>query len=154
MPAHLGPIEILTISFPGSTFNGKILDEIGKLLDRDVISILDGVLVRKTSSGDIEFTEFGQDDLADEVAPLAALIGEAVYDLLSEEDISELAAGLEPGSAAAMIAFEHEWVKPLRDAIAESGGILVSDLHVPGQVVDEVLAALEEPAMAGPDRGK
>jgi hypothetical protein len=154
MPARLGPIEVLTISFPGSKFNRKILDEVEKLLDRDIVNIMDGVLVRKTPSGEIEFTEFGQDDLEDDVAPLAALIGDVVYDLLSEEDVGELAAGLEPGSAAAMIVFEHEWIKPLRDAIADSGGVLVSDLHVPGPVVDEVLTALEEPATAGSDRGK
>jgi hypothetical protein len=85
----------------------------------------------------------------EDVAPLAALLGEVVVDLLSEEDARELAAGLEPGSSAAMIVLEHEWVKPLRDTVADSGGILVPDLHVPGRVVDEVLRALDEPVTAG-----
>jgi hypothetical protein len=149
MAASLGPIEVLTISFPGSKFNGKILDEVQKLTDRNIVNIEDGLLVRKTASGDIEFTEFGQDDLEADVAPLADLLGEVVVDLLSEEDARELAAGLEPGSSAAMIVLEHEWVKPLREAVADSGGILVSDLHVPGRVVDEVLRALDEPVTAG-----
>jgi len=149
MAATLGPIEVLTISFPGSKFNGKILDEVQKLTDRNIVNIVDGLLVRKTASGDIEFTEFGQDDLEADVAPLADLLGEVVVDLLSEEDARELAAGLEPGSSAAMIVLEHEWVKPLRDAAADSGGILLSDLHVPGRVVDEVLRALDEPVTAG-----
>lgn len=149
MAARLGPIEVLTISFPGSKFNGKILDEVQKLTERNIVNIVDGLLVRKTTSGDIEFTEFGQDDLEADVAPLAGLLGEVVVDLLSEEDARELAAGLEPGSSAAMIVLEHEWIKPLRDSVADSGGILVSDLHVPGRVVDEVLRALDEPVTAG-----
>jgi len=144
MAARLGPVEVLTISFPGSKFNGEILGELEKLLDRDIVNVVDGVLVRKTASGDIEFTEFSQDDLAADIAPVAGLVGDVVYDLLSEEDVAELGAGLEPGSSAAMIVFEHQWVKPLQAAIVNSGGILVSDLRVPGPVVDEVLHALEE----------
>jgi uncharacterized membrane protein len=153
MPARLGPIEVVTISFPGSKFDGKILDEVEKLTERDIVNVVDGVLVRKTASGDVEFTEFTQDNLEGDAAPLADLLGEVVLDLLSEEDVRELGAGLEPGSSAAMIVFEHEWIKPLRNAIGDTGGILVSDLHVPGPVVDEVLEALDEPVAAGTDRG-
>jgi hypothetical protein len=41
------------------------------------------------------------------------------------------------------IVFEHTWMKPVRDAVAASGGILLADVHVPADVVDEVLAAVE-----------
>src|ERR1700677_629521 len=149
MAAKLGAIEVLTIGFPGSKFNGKILDEVRKLTDHNIINIVDGLLVRKTASGDIEFTEFSQDDLEADVAPLADLLGEVVVDLLSEEDARELAAGLEPGSSAAMIVLEHEWAKSLQNSVVDAGAIVVADVRVQGACVDEVLRALDEPVTAG-----
>ncbi|HEY6633991.1 MAG TPA: DUF6325 family protein, partial [Acidimicrobiia bacterium] len=73
---------------------------------------------------------------------LAAIIDEA-NGLLSDEDVEEFAAALEPGDSAAALVFEHTWAKPFRDAIVSSGGVLVANMRVPGMVVDEVLAAIE-----------
>ncbi|GEL21092.1 DUF1269 domain-containing family protein [Pseudonocardia sulfidoxydans NBRC 16205] len=142
MRTGLGPIEIMVISFPGSRFNGTVLDEVRTLVDRDVVNIVDGLLIRKGLDGVVDFVEFDQLGLEDDVAPLAALVGEVVHDLVSAEDVMELAAGVEPGSSAALVVFEHEWVKPLRTAIVDSGGVLVADTRVPGPVVDAVLDAL------------
>ncbi len=64
--------------------------------------------------------------------------------LLSDEDVEEFAAALEPGSSAAALVFEHTWFTPLRNEIVDSGGILLANVRVPGVVVDEVLAAVAE----------
>jgi Family of unknown function (DUF6325) len=143
MAPKLGPVEVLVISFPGSKFNGKIIDDVQSLIDRDIINLIDGVLVSKSSNGDVEFIELEQPDLEPDVAPLRDLMGAGHYDLISEDDVAQLTAGLEPGSSAAMIAFEHEWAKPLRRDIVESGGVLIADLRVPGRVADQVLASLD-----------
>lgn len=149
MKSGLGPIEVLTISFPGSRFNGKIIEHVRSLTDQNIINVVDGLLVKKNEAGDIELVEFQQPDLEEDVAPLATLFGDAVYDLISEDDVAELAAGVEPGSSAAVMVFEHEWAKALRNSIVDSGGVVVSDLRVPGPVADEVLAALDEPTESG-----
>ena len=62
--------------------------------------------------------------------------------LVSDEDVEELVAALEPDSSAAILVFEHTWAKPFRDAVVASGGVLAANFRVPGAVVDEVLAAL------------
>lgn len=146
MTTALGPIEVLVISFPGRRFGDRVLDEVRTLLERDVINIVDGLLIRKGLDGTVDFVEFEQlgveDDNENDVAPLAALLGDAVHDLVSAEDVTELAAGVEPGSSAALVVFEHEWAKSLHSAIADSGGVLVSDIRVPRPVVDSVLDAL------------
>jgi hypothetical protein len=64
--------------------------------------------------------------------------------LISDEDVEELAASLEPDSSEAILVFEHTWAKPLRDAIVASGGVLADNFRVPGMVVDEILDALAE----------
>lgn len=138
----MGPVEVLVIGFPGSQFNGEILPALTDLVERNVITVVDGLLVQRADDGAVTVLEFEEAGASSEVAALAALVQEA-RDLVSEEDVDELVASLEPGSSAAVLVFEHTWAVPLRDAIVGSGGVLLSDTHIPGLVVDEVLAALD-----------
>ncbi len=138
----LGPIEVLLVAFPGNRFNGEILPELERLVETGTISVVDGLFVSKTADGEVIFAEFGEDDASPEVARLAALLDQ-VESLLSDGDVAELAAGLEPDSSAALLVFEHTWAKPFRDAIVDSGGVLAANFRVPGAVVDEVLDELE-----------
>ena len=138
----LGPVEVLVIAFPENNFNGKIIPEIQALIERQIITVVDGLLITKDAEGDVAFLEFGQAGADEGLALFGELMAETVYDLFSDEDVEEFAVGLEPNSSAAMLAFEHTWAKPFRDAIVDSGGILVSNVRIPGIVIDEVLAAV------------
>jgi len=139
----LGPIEVLVVGFPGNQFNGEILPELERLIESDTISIVDGVLLQKDADGTVTFTEFEELGSNPDAARLAELMNQ-VESFISDEDVDELAAGLEPNSAAAMLVFEHTWFKPLRGAIVDSGGVLVSNFRIPGLVVEELLAELAE----------
>ena len=139
----LGPIEVLVVGFPGNQFNGQIIPELEKLIDTDTISIVDGILVRKDEDGEITFTEF--DELgANADATRLAEIMDQIDSLISDDDVNELVSALEPNSSAAILVFEHTWSKPFRDAIVDSGGVLVANFRVPGLVVDELLAELAD----------
>lgn len=138
----LGPIEVLEIGFPGNRFNGEILPELERLIEAGTIALIDALFVVKEADGEIEFLEFDQIDANEDAARLAALVDQ-LDDLISDDDVAELAAGLDPDSSAAILVFEHTWAKPLRDAIVDSGGVLAANFRVPGLVVDEVLAELQ-----------
>jgi hypothetical protein len=133
---------VLVIGFPGSQFNGEIIPALTDLVERNVISVVDGLLVQRADDGTVTVVEFEEAGASSEIAALSALVQEA-RDLVSEEDVDELVASLEPGSSAAVLVFEHTWAVPLRDAIVGSGGVLLSDIHIPGLVVEEVLAAVD-----------
>ncbi len=137
----LGPIELLVVGFPGSQFNGGIVPALKDVVQRDIVSIVDGLLVMKDLDGNVEFVEIEDAGANDDVALLAALINDA-NGLLSDDDAYSVAEALEPGDSAAMLVFEHTWAKPFRDAIVNSGGVLVADVRIPGMVVDQVLADL------------
>jgi uncharacterized membrane protein len=141
----LAPIEVLVVSFPGNQFSGEILPELERLVEAEIISIVDGVLVRRDGADDpltvLEFSEIGDDD--DDAGRLATLLDQ-VEALVSDEDVDALAETLEPNSSAAILVFEHTWAKSLRDAIAGSGGVLTANFRVPGLVVEEVMAELAE----------
>jgi hypothetical protein len=139
----LGPIEVLVVSFPGNEFNGAIIPELERLVENDTISIVDGLLVQKDAAGDVTFIEFEELGSNPDAAKLADLMNQ-VESLISDEDIEELVAALEPNSSEAILVFEHTWAKGFRDAIVESGGVLANNFRVPGFVVEELLAELAE----------
>ncbi len=134
----LGPIEVIVIGFPGNRFHGEIIAELEKLVENDTISIVDGLAVMKGGDGEVEFVEFDQDGGDPDAARLAGLF-DRLDSLISDEEVNELAADLEPDSSAAILVFEHTWAKPFRDAIVASGGVLTADFRVPGPVVDGLL---------------
>jgi len=139
----LAAIEILTLAFPGNRFNGNILPELSRLVEDETISIIDGLFVTVDAEGEPSFIELDDLDESEETASLVDLV--ARFDeLISEDDVVQLASGLEPNSSAAILVFEHTWMKPLRDAVVGSGGILLDSVRIPGPVVDEVAAAVAE----------
>ena len=137
----LGPIEMVVIGFPGSHFTGDIRPRILDLVENGVVNIVDALFVRKAADGTVSFDELQELTDDPDAAALSAVIG-AQLDLLSDEDIESLVENLRPGSSALAIVFEHTWIRPVRDAVAASGGVLLADIHVPAEVVDEVLAAV------------
>lgn len=139
----LGPIEVVVVGFPGSQFNGAILPAIQDVVERDIVSIVDCLLITKSEDGSVEFTEIEEVGSDEDVAKLQGLFEEA-NGLLSDEDIDAFAEALEPGDSAAAIVFEHTWAKPFRDAIVDSGGVMIANMRVPGLIADEVLAEIEE----------
>ena len=139
----LGPVELVVLGFPGSRFSGEIQPRIQDLVDRNIVNIVDALLVMKDDQGDVTFFEL--EELEDGDADLRALhacVSEEL-DLISDEDAEVFAAELAPGSSALAIAFEHTWMRPVRDAVINSGGVLIADVQIPAQVVDEVLDAAD-----------
>jgi hypothetical protein len=136
---------VIVAGFPGNRFNGKIMPALQSLVDRDIVSVVDGLLIMKDDEGVITFVELEEIDANDDAAALAGLLDQT-DGLLSDEDVEELATALEPNSSAAALVLEHTWAKPLRDAIVDSDGVLIANFRVPGLVVQEVLDALAEEA--------
>ena len=137
----LGPIEVLVLEFPGSQFNGEILPELERLIDDNTITLVDGLLIRKDEQGDVVFVEFDELGGNEDVKRLESVMDQ-LDSLISDDDVNELAAGLANDASGAILVFEHTWIKPLRDAIVDSGGVLAAHFRVPGAVVDELLGEL------------
>ncbi len=139
----LGPIEVLVVAFPGNDFNGQIIPELERLVENDTIALIDGLFISKAADGTITFAEFEEVGSSPDATRLSALMDQ-LDSLISDEDIEEIAAGLDDDCSAAMLVFENTWAKPFADAIVESNGQMVTNFRVPRVVVDEVLEALAE----------
>lgn len=145
-----GPVEVIVLEFPEHQFTGEIIPELARLVAAGTIVVIDGVFVRRDAAGDllvIELADLPDTAASDGADQAADLLVEDAEDLLSAEDITDLAADLAPGSAAAILAFEHRWALGLRRAITGAGGRLVTSFRIPADVVDEVsdlVAALDD----------
>lgn len=139
----LGPVEILTLVFPGNRFTGQIIPELSKVVENETITIIDGLFVTVGADGKTDYFEFDELEGNSDASRLTSVISR-VDGLISDDDVLRLTESLDPDSSAAILVFEHTWAKPLRDAIVDSGGILLDSIRVPAAVVDEVQNALSE----------
>ena len=135
---ELGPVDWLVLEFPGSRFTGEIAPTLDELVDNGTIRVLDLVLVRKAEDGSLDFFELSDLDES-EIGGLRSYETQLAL-LLSEEDMTSVAAAIEPGSTAAVLVWENRWAAPFGSAVRRAGGQLVATGRIP---VQALLAAIE-----------
>ena len=140
---ELGPIDYILVEWPGRQPNGEVAPHLVELVDRGLIRILDLTFVTKGEDGVVRGLELAE--VGGEVAELAVFEG-AASGLLSDEDVDEAGAALEPGTAAALLVFENTWAAPFASAVRRSGGQLVASGRIPVQAVLAALDATEDNA--------
>ncbi len=153
---QLGPVDYLVIEFPGSQFKGEILPELAGLVERGIVRVLDLVVITKDEAGGYEAFEIGDSEsgLLGEVRELEKEFAE----LLSEDDVTAVAAAMEPGSTAGLLVYENLWAAPFASAVRRAGGQLVADGRIPvqallGALEDEIEAEEIEEALVNPQQG-
>ena len=144
----LGPVQLLAIGYDtDATFRGEALRELRKLMEHDIVRLIDLLVVHHNDDG--TFTKVEISDSA-ELAKLGAVAGallglgaageegiaaggEAGVAAVAEGSLFEsaevwyLADAIPAGMTAAIAVLEHRWAVPLRDAIARSGGVALAD---------------------------
>lgn len=134
---EMGPIDYVLIEWPGRQPNGEVAPHLVDLVDRGLIRVLDVAFIAKDEDGSVAGLELA--DLGDGAAELEVFAG-ASSGLLSDDDLTEAAGALEPGTSAALLVFENAWAAPFVAAVRRSGGQLVASGRIPA---DDVLAALD-----------
>lgn len=135
---EVGPIDYLVVEFPADTksFTGAMAAELATLVERNLIRVLDLLVIDKNQSGDIEVLEYEDLD-----QPELALLGGKMAEILALEDLENLSAAVAPGSAAGVIVWENAWATPFALAARESGGQLVAQGRIPVQAIIATLQA-------------
>jgi uncharacterized membrane protein len=144
-PTGLGPVQLLIIAFDDGKFDGRILAELRRLREHDVVRLVDLLFVAKGDDDEVielEVSDLSTEEAAEYGGLVAALIGfgaggaagdvdgvQAIAaaaaqngSLLGHEDAWFLADQIPTGTAAAIVLLEHRWAVPLRDAIEAAHG--------------------------------
>jgi hypothetical protein len=143
----IGPIQAFVIGFPDNDlFEGRIADELTRLSDVGQIRIIDAVFVMRE---DDEVSVLSVSDLDDDQrtelrSAIGALVGlglagaegalagaalgasvDADATTAAEAVAVGLLEDLPEGSSALVLAIEHLWAVPLRDAVRDAGGVVI-----------------------------
>jgi uncharacterized membrane protein len=140
---EMGPIDYLLVEWPGRQPNGEVAPHLVDLVDRGLIRVLDLALIAKDEDGTVAGIEIA--DLGDGGAELSVFEG-ASSGLISDDDLGEAGAALEPGTSAALLIFENTWAAPFAAAVRRSGGQLVASGRIPVEAIEAALDAAESNA--------
>ena len=142
---EFGPVDVAVIGYPpGAPMTGEAIPILLDLVDRGIIRVLDALFVRKEADGPFSGFDFADLD-QDSVGDLAVFAG-ATTGLLSDEDVAQTAAEIEPGSAAAMIVYENRWAARFISAVRRNGGVLIANHRIGVQDLIDALDAAEAAA--------
>jgi uncharacterized protein DUF6325 len=128
-----GPVDYAVVEFPAgqSTFDGSMAKELASLVDRDLIRVLDLLVIQKGDDGSVEGFEIDDLEAVDELRELETQVAE----ILAEEDIAHLAAAMDKGSTAGIVVWENTWAAPFASAARRAGGQLVAGGRIPIQAI-------------------
>ena len=137
----LGPVDWVVVEFPGSKFKGEMAPILNDLVARGLIRILDLLVLKKDDDASLEAFELSDLDDGELGALRSYETGLAM--VLSEQDVKDLAATIEPGSSAGVLVWENLWAAPFASAVRHAGGQLVASGRIP---IQAAIAAIESDA--------
>ena len=138
---ELGPVDWIVVEFPGSKFKGEIAPALDDLVERDLVRVLDLLILKKDADGSLEAFELS--DLDDsELGELRWYETELAM-LLSEDDVVAIAEAIEPNSSAAVLVWENRWAAPFASSLRRAGGQLVASGRIPIQALLAIIEADE-----------
>ena len=133
----LGPIDFIALEFPGNRFRGEILPDLLELVDKEIIRIIDLVIITK-AQGLVTVRELRELDPG-HIEMFNPLKAEA-NQMITESDIAMIAEKLADNSTAGLLLIENLWAKKTQQAMLDANGRLVMFERIPHDVVEEALA--------------
>ena len=145
-----GPVDFVALEFKGNQFKGEILPEIMNLVNKEIVRVIDMIVVQKDANGNVthrEMQETGKDVLAI-FDPLKAEIN----GMIQVEDIEMIGEKLEPNSTAAVILFENLWAIKFVDAVENANGRSVMHVRIPHEIVVETMETIASAEAGSPSK--
>lgn len=136
--SDIGPVEYAIIAFPGTRFTGDVAPALAELVQSQTIRVIDVAFAAKDAAGEI--VAFEVSDLHPDLQSALIAAGVSEGGLLSDEDLLEIAEGLDPDSSAMLIVWEDLWASRFAAAVRDADGTVVTIDRVPRELV---LAARE-----------
>lgn len=135
-----GPIDFILLEFDQDRLTGEAGPALLDLVDRGVIRLLDLLVISKADDGSVNVVEVN-----DPTGPGAGFkyFAGARSGLIGDDDLSEAAGAVRPGTVAALIVYENSWAVPFVGAVLNSGGELIASARLSAVDVMAALDALE-----------
>jgi hypothetical protein len=142
-----GPVDFVALEFKGNQFKGGILPAIMDLVSRDIVRVIDMIVVKKDADGTVTHQEI-QEHYNSVLAVFDPLKAE-INGMIQVEDIEMIGEKLEPNTTAALLMFENLWAVNFVKAVENANGRSVMHVRIPHEVVVETMEKIagEEAAL-------
>jgi len=117
------PVQVLVVGLESPTYDGTVLEELGRLRDAGVVRLVDLVVVRREPDGSFETVDLPSGAPAGLGRIATAFLHEdGGTDAEPDGDSWSLTDAVPVGGLAAVALLEHLWAAPLAGVIAAVGG--------------------------------
>ncbi len=135
-----GPVDFVAIGFDGNRFKGEIMEALVELVEKEIIRIIDLIIVLKDENGFVAARELQQ--LDDEMIALFDPLQVNISGMITLEDIELVGEELKNNSTAALMLFENIWAIKFKEAALRANGTLLVHGRIPPDVYEEALAVV------------
>ena len=135
-----GAVEFVVIGFGGTQVDPALAPALREQVDRGTIRIIDLLFLQKETDGAVRSFEIDAIDANHAHAAFQG-IAQTMDGLIAPEDVIEISNEMPAGTTVLIVLFEHLWLRDLRAAVERSGGKLMLDERIPGEIVDAVADA-------------
>lgn len=120
-----GPIDYIAVGFEGKKFDGSILNALVDPIEKGIIKLVALAGVSRDENDVVTFIDINQ--MGDQLFVDVASKYVSQNDLLSEEDLNEVADLIEKNCTAGILVVEQLWAKPLKEALIKDNGVLLAE---------------------------
>lgn len=141
MTMKFGPVDLIVLEFKGNKFKGEIMPALINLVDKEIIRLIDLVIIQKDNQGKVFLQELQQAD--NSTIQLFDPLKVEITGMIKKEDLDMIAEHLENNSTAAAMLFENLWAKRFVQAALDAKGRVLMQLRIPAEIVAEAVQELE-----------
>ena len=132
-----GPIDFIALEFEGNKFKGDILANLLELVDKEIVRVIDLVVIVKDEDGEIMVFEL--EELDDKLIAIFDPQEIKAMGMVTAGDIEMVAETLANNTSAAILMFENLWAVKFKESLIEADGHLIMQERIPHEVVLEAL---------------
>ena len=132
-----GPVDFVALEFKGNKFKGEILPAIMDLVNKDIVRVIDMIVVKKDANGKVTHHEMQEQNK--KVLAVFDPLKADINGMIQVEDIEMIGEKLENNSTAAVILFENLWAVKFVEAVENANGRSVMHVRIPHEDVVEAM---------------
>jgi hypothetical protein len=132
-----GPIDFLALEFDSGKLKGEILPELLELVQKEIVRVIDLVIIQKYEDGSHQAFEMEQ--LAPDLLSIFDPLELEISGIIQVEDIEMIATEMDNNTTAGLLLVENLWAIKFAEAVVRADGRMVMHERIPFEVVNETV---------------
>ena len=132
-----GPIDLIALEFKTDQLTGESLPALLELVKKEIIRVIDLVIVIKDQDGNHEVLEI--EEVSPDVMVMFDPLDVDISGIIQVEDIELIAEAMEDNTTAAILLFENLWAIQFGEAVTRASGRLMMYDRIPFEVINETM---------------